>query len=105
MRKNNYYRESVSTAIGKKMVAFFGALILMCSLNAAMAQCPTPTITPSGPVDLCTGGSVTLTATAGVSYLWSNGATTQAIVVTTAGSYVVTVDDGAGCIEASDPTA
>ncbi|MBL0343148.1 MAG: T9SS type A sorting domain-containing protein [Bacteroidetes bacterium] len=69
-----------------------------------MAQCPTPTITPSGPVDLCTGGSVTLTATAGVSYLWSTGATTQAINVTTAGSFIVTVDDGAGCIVASAAT-
>lgn len=103
MTKKNYYRESVSI-IGKKVVAFIGALVLVCSLNAAMAQCPTPTITPTGSVDLCTGGSVTLTATTGASYLWSTGATTQAIVVSTAGVYTVTVDDGAGCIEASDPT-
>ncbi len=104
MTKKNYFRESVSTTIGKKVVAFVSAFVLVCSLNAAMAQCPTPTITPSGSVDLCSGGSVTLTATAGSSYLWSTGAITQAITVSAAGAYVVTVDDGAGCIEASDPT-
>jgi hypothetical protein len=67
------------------------------------SQCPPPGITPSGVLDLCAGGSVTLTASAGVSYQWSTGATTQAIVVTSAGTYVVTVDDGAGCVVASDP--
>jgi large repetitive protein len=61
-----------------------------------------PTITPSGPVDLCVGGSVTLTSSPGVSYLWSTGATTQDILVTIAGDYYVTVDDGLGNIETSD---
>jgi hypothetical protein len=51
-----------------------------------------PTITASGPTTFCNGGSVTLTASAGTSYLWSNGATTQSITVTNAGSYTVTVD-------------
>ena len=37
-----------------------------------------------------------LTASSGISYLWSNGATTQTIYVTTSGSYFVTVDDGSG---------
>jgi len=104
MTKKNYFRKSISTTIGKKVATFFGALVLVCSLNAAMAQCPTPTITASGPIDLCTGGSVTLTATAGVSYLWSTGETTQAISVTTAGAYIVTVNDGVSCNEASLPT-
>ncbi|HOS48099.1 MAG TPA: hypothetical protein PLG57_05655 [Bacteroidia bacterium] len=51
-----------------------------------------PTITASGPTTFCTGGSVTLTASAGSTYLWSNGATTQSIVATNSGSYTVTVD-------------
>jgi alpha-tubulin suppressor-like RCC1 family protein len=53
-----------------------------------------PIITPSGPTTICGSGSVTLTASAGGSYLWSNGATTQAITVNATGSYSVTVD---GC--------
>ena len=41
-------------------------------------------------------GSVTLTASAGSTYLWSNGATTQAITVNASGNYSVTVTTG-GC--------
>lgn len=54
-------------------------------------------ITPSGPTTICGGDSVTLTATAGATYDWSNGATTQSIVVYFPGNYSVTVTDGQGC--------
>jgi uncharacterized repeat protein (TIGR01451 family) len=57
----------------------------------------TPTITPSGPTTFCQGGSVTLTSSPSSSYLWSTGATTQAIVVTTSGTYSVTITDANGC--------
>jgi len=50
-----------------------------------------PTITASGPTTFCIGGSVTLTSSAGTSYLWSTGATTQSINVTTSGSYTVRI--------------
>jgi hypothetical protein len=46
-----------------------------------------PILSASGPVTFCTGGSVTLTATTGNTYSWSNGATTQSITVTSSGSY------------------
>src|ERR1019366_9087979 len=61
-------------------------------------QYPTPTITPSGPTTFCQGGSVTLTCTAGSSYLWSDGETTQSIVVTTSGTYTITMTDANGCV-------
>jgi hypothetical protein len=48
-------------------------------------------IIAGGPTTFCTGGSVTLSANAGISYVWSTGQTTQAITTTTSGSYVVTV--------------
>lgn len=50
-----------------------------------------PIITANGPTTFCAGGSVTLTSSPGVSYLWSSGETTQSITVTTSGSYTVTV--------------
>ena len=59
-----------------------------------------PTVTTSGTVDLCDGASVTLTAPAGFSYLWSSGQTTQAITVNTASNYSVTVADGSNCSSA-----
>ncbi|MFY8032873.1 MAG: hypothetical protein ACOVMN_00040, partial [Flexibacteraceae bacterium] len=49
----------------------------------------TPTISASGSVNLCQGGSVQLSAPSGFRYLWSNGATSQNITVNTAGSYSV----------------
>ncbi|HBF89167.1 MAG TPA: hypothetical protein DDX39_11045 [Bacteroidales bacterium] len=57
----------------------------------------TPTVTAGGPTTFCTGGSVTLTSSAASGYSWSTGATTQAITVSTAGSYTVQITDGNGC--------
>lgn len=65
---------------------------------------PTIAITPSGSTSLCAGGSVLLTATAGNSYQWSNGASTQTITVSQAGSYSVTVNQGNGCVNNSAAT-
>ncbi|MGZ4090800.1 MAG: hypothetical protein ACXVNO_08785, partial [Bacteroidia bacterium] len=57
-----------------------------------------PLITPSGPTTFCQGGNVTLTADPGyASYSWNTGATTQAITVSTAGTYIVNVLTSAGC--------
>ncbi len=65
---------------------------------------PAATITASGSTSFCTGGSVTLTANTGSTYLWSNGATTQAITVAASGSYNVTVSQAAGCSKTSTAT-
>ncbi len=62
----------------------------------------TPTISASGSTTLvCPGKTVTLTSSAGATYLWSTGATTQSIVVSTAGSYSVKVTNATGCQSAS----
>ncbi|KAA9325979.1 LamG-like jellyroll fold domain-containing protein [Adhaeribacter soli] len=61
-------------------------------------QAAVPTVTASGSTDFCAGASVTLTAPAGMSsYRWSNGQTTQSLVVSTAGNYTVTVTYPNGC--------
>ncbi len=57
---------------------------------------PAPKITAGGPLSFCSGGSVTLTCSAANSYLWSTGATTQSIVVSTSGTYTVTATTAAG---------
>ncbi|MEO5775254.1 MAG: YDG domain-containing protein, partial [Flavobacterium sp.] len=63
------------------------------------------TVTAGGATTFCQGGSVTLTASAGASYLWSNGETTQAISATATGSYSVTVTSANGCSAVSSATA
>ncbi|MFY8035026.1 MAG: M12 family metallo-peptidase, partial [Flexibacteraceae bacterium] len=59
------------------------------SFCLATSNITPPTITASGSVSLCSGDSVTLTATGGLKYIWSNGATTSSIIVKTAGRYSV----------------
>ncbi|MEC4048585.1 Ig-like domain-containing protein [Flavobacterium sp. SUN046] len=65
--------------------------------NVVVNSLPTATITANGATTFCSGGSVTLTASSGSSYLWSNGATTNSINVNTAGNYSVTITDANGC--------
>jgi PKD repeat protein len=64
-----------------------------------------PAITTSGATTFCQGGSVTLSAPDGMTYVWSNGATTQTIEVTTTGNYTVTVKTARGCTATSDALA
>jgi len=52
---------------------------------------PIANITSSHGTSICTGESATLTATTGLSYLWSTGETTQSITVSTAGTYTCDV--------------
>jgi hypothetical protein len=65
---------------------------------------PAANITAGGPLTFCQGNNVVLTASAGSSWLWSNGATTQAITVATSGSYSVTVTNANGCVNSSSST-
>ncbi|MBL0105603.1 MAG: PKD domain-containing protein [Bacteroidetes bacterium] len=60
-----------------------------------------PTITNTGALTFCQGGSVTLTSSAANSYLWSNGETTQSITPTTSGSYYVVQTNVNGCTASS----
>jgi hypothetical protein len=67
---------------------------------------PAPTISASGAITFCEGGSVTLTSSQVTGNLWSTGETTQSIVVNTAGSYTVTYTSPTGCVsDVSAPTA
>jgi len=62
----------------------------------------TLSITPVPGATICTGDTATLTANASggsgsFTYSWNTSATTQAISVTTSGTYTVTVTDSNGC--------
>ncbi|HET7433613.1 MAG TPA: hypothetical protein VFN10_02750, partial [Thermoanaerobaculia bacterium] len=82
-----------------------GACSATASQSVTVNPLPaTPVVTASGSTALCPGGTVTLTAPAGYTYLWSNAATTQSIAVTDAGSYSVTVTNANGCSATSTST-
>ena len=63
-----------------------------------------PTITASGPLSFCEGNSVTLSVPSASAYAWSNGDTSQSIVVTHAGSFSVNVTDTNGCTSLQSAT-
>lgn len=61
---------------------------------------PVASVSPSGPIALCPGGSALLTASSagtGGSYLWSNGEVKKSITVNQTGSYSVTLTGSNGC--------
>ena len=84
------------TAITNPPCFAFTNVLYVQYVNSAAA------ITPSGPTSFCPGDSVVLSATPGVSYLWSNGATSQNITVFGAGSYQCTVSFGGNCVGTSN---
>ncbi len=58
---------------------------------------PTPVnITPAGPVSICTGDSVLLTANGVGPFIWSTTETTGSIYINTAGNYIVTQTSACG---------
>lgn len=65
--------------------------------NVTVSASPIVQITPNGPITFCTGNNVTLTATQGLAYAWSNGAISQGITVSHTGSFNVTVTNPGGC--------
>jgi len=58
------------------------------------------TITSSGSPTFCAGQTITLTSSASSGNVWSNGATTNSIVVNASGDYYVTVTQG-NCVARS----
>ncbi len=91
---------ATGTPSGNITVASSGVTTVNVAVSGTVNPIPpTPTITPGGPTTFCTGGSVTLTSSSATDNLWSTGATTQSISVSTAGTYTVTVTV-AGCSSA-----
>lgn len=67
---------------------------------------PAPTATISGNNPICEGGTATLTASGGGTYLWNNGATTAIITESPSVStmYIVTVTNSSGCTASASRT-
>ncbi len=65
---------------------------------------PANNLTASGPLVLCPGQTVTLTAPAGYSYLWSDGSSAQSLVINATGEYGVRVTDAGNNCTGVSPT-
>lgn len=76
------------------------------SISQAINIAPPPTANAGLPQSICVGQSVTLQASGGVTYQWSNGQTTSNISVnpSTTTTYTVTVTDASGCPDTAQVT-
>jgi hypothetical protein len=71
---------------------------LSAPINVTVVALPSkPVIALTGNSTFCAGDSAVLTAPLSTSYLWSNGATSQSIVVKQNGNYRVQIKNEQGC--------
>lgn len=83
--------------------SFFFLLFALYSHAAFAGGCDVnASITVNGSTTICSNDSVELIANPGVSYLWTNGATTQSIWVNQSGPNRVNVTDSNGCSDNSN---
>lgn len=71
------------------------------TVQVNIIQPPVAVITPGGPTTFCIGGSVTLNASGGTSYVWSNFSTQPSITVNNGGLYIVSAINQCGADTAS----
>jgi hypothetical protein len=83
----NYYATATSA---------LGCTALTNSIPVALGNAPTASILSESIVESCSGEPITLTASSGSNYSWSNGATGQSISLNSSGSYTVTVTSSCG---------
>jgi len=78
--------------------------VVVTSKNIAIHSIPDVALQVTGSTTLCAGENVTLSAVAGdgLTYLWSNGATTPSISISESGNYTVRVMNNTGCIVTSE---
>ncbi|MBP6335575.1 MAG: hypothetical protein KA444_08900, partial [Bacteroidia bacterium] len=72
-------------------------------VSIVVSSTSNPTINPPGPQSICSGDSISLTASPGIAYLWSNGSTNPSITVMDTGNYSVQITIAGGCFATSSP--
>ncbi|MFN5417243.1 MAG: T9SS type A sorting domain-containing protein, partial [Flavobacteriia bacterium] len=89
-----------SITVSASGVYFVSEIVNSCSAsstNEIVTSIPlpaTPIILANGPLTLCLGENILLTSSYATGNIWSTGETTQSILVSSAGSYNVTVSNG-----------
>ncbi|MES2388566.1 MAG: hypothetical protein V4543_11245 [Bacteroidota bacterium] len=72
-------------------------------LATSLCTLPAPFVTPNGPLDFCSGGSVQLMSNMPTGNIWSTGETSQLISVNTPGTYTVRQVSNGCTSDASSP--
>jgi DNA-binding protein YbaB len=93
---NNAFSTLQNAVLNATFCGDFSGNSVAVTINCAVA--PTVTISNNNGLNIgCNPASTTLTASGGVSYVWSTNATSAAITVSTGGTYQVTATDAGGC--------
>ncbi len=91
----------------KYSVTNLAGCVSTATVNFTVFSSFSATVTPAGPVTICAGTSVALTASSGTSYQWYRngtlivGATSSGYSASTAGNYTVRVTATGGCASTS----
>ena len=94
--------QSTSGQVGLTITDANGCASAASPVTVNVYSVPAMTVTSASSTSICQGESVTLQAGGGFSsYAWSNGATNQNLIATTAGSYSVTGTTSDGCTATS----
>ncbi len=93
----------ITVTQGNYTVTVTDANTCTATATANVTESAPPAIAISGALGYCPGGSTTITASGGVSYVWSNSETNAATTVTQ-GTYTVTVTDALGCTNTESAT-
>ena len=94
--------QSSSGQIGLTITDANGCSSVASPVTVNVYSVPSMTVTSASSTSICQGQSVTLQASGGFSsYAWSNGATNQNLIATTAGNYTVTGTTSDGCTATS----
>jgi len=83
----NYYATATSA---------LGCIALTNSIPVVLGNTPTASILSQSIVESCSGEPITLTASSGSNYSWSNGATGQSVILNSSGSFTVTITSSCG---------
>ncbi len=97
----------VVSSIGQVSVIVTNTLGCQSLLTANITELsiPDPIITcTQGSLTICEGNSVSLRASGGLRYVWSNGSTTNSILVSEQGTYTVTATAANGCTAETSET-
>jgi gliding motility-associated-like protein len=86
----------IVTTAGNYTVTAFNSCGQTTSAPVSITENPLPNPQITGVLSFCAGQQTTLTASGGDSYLWSTGATTTSITVSTPGNYTLTATTGCG---------
>jgi phosphohistidine swiveling domain-containing protein len=95
---NNNNDSLLVTSNGNYSVLISGSCSATSSSTIVTLSTGSPVvITSNGPLNFCSGNNVTLSSPSATGNVWSNGATSQSIVVNTSGSFSLNVANATGC--------